>query len=178
MKRIAIVVCAMLALGTLAPQAQSPVSTMSPIIGLWETNVEKSTYFPGPKPVAAGFVGGRNYIDRGNGLIAEVRLNVNALGQPALANVWSGKLDGVATAVFNQGDLLTFLEAGTKPMPTRAYKIVNPSTLEYTNKTGMVVNNTATLVISSDGKTLTETIKNFNAQGAQAGQNVIVLERQ
>jgi hypothetical protein len=178
MKRVVFVVAVLLAVCAMAPQAQAPVASMSPVIGLWKTNVEKSTYFPGPRPAAVGFVGGRNYIDRGNGLIAEVRLNVNALGAPALGNVWSGKFDGREMPVFNQGALLTFVEAGTKPMQTRTYKIVDPSTLEYTTKTGMVVNNVATLAVSRDGKTLTETIKNFNAGGQQVGLNVLVFERQ
>src|SRR5205085_8633645 len=114
-------------------------------------------------PAAAGFVGGRNYIDRGNGQIAEVRMNVNALGQPALVNIWTGKLDGRDTTVYaavGGADLLTFLENGTKPMPVRSYKALDNGTLETINKTGMVTNNSATLAVSRDGKTMTETIKN------------------
>ena len=56
--------------------------------------------------------------------------------------------------------------------------LLDNGSLETVNKTGMVTNNSAVLVVSRDGKTLTETIKNFNAMGQQVGQNVIVYERQ
>ena len=176
MKRLAILVAVLVSLSVLAPHAQSPVANINALIGQWKPNLERSTYFPGPRPAPGG--GGRNYIDRGNGLIAEVRLNVGATGAPALGNVWSGKFDGAATPVYAQGALLAFLETGMKPMPTRSYKVVDASTLEATNKTGMLVNNTATLVVARDGKTMTETVKNFNMQGQQVGMNVIVYDRQ
>src|SRR5882762_5312697 len=161
MKRFAFVVLTMLALGAIAPQAQSPVPNMSPVIGTWRVDVEKSTYFPGPRPVAGAGVQVRQYIDRGMGLIAEVRIVVSPTGAitAGATNVWSGKFDGTATNAYGQGDLLTFLEAGTKPMPVRSYKVLDNNTLEATNKTGMVLNNTATIAVSRDGKTLTETIK-------------------
>jgi hypothetical protein len=180
MKRFAFVILAMLALGAIAPQAQSPVANVSPVIGTWKVDVDKSTYFPGPRPVAGAGVQVRQYIDRGMGLIAEVRIVVNPTGAitAGATNVWSGKFDGKEVNDFGQGALLTFLEAGTKPMTTRSYKVLDNNTLEATNKTGMVVNNTATIAVSRDLKTMTETIKNFNAQGQQVGQNVIVYDRQ
>ena len=80
---------------------------------------------------------------------------------------------------FNQNDLLAFLETGAKPMTTRAYKVVaDPYTMESTNKTDDKVNATVTAVLSRDGKTITETVKDFNAQGQQAAQNVVVYDRQ
>ena len=176
MKRLAILVAVFVSLSLVASNAQSPVPNINPLVGQWKPNLDKSTYFPGPRPAPGG--GGRNYIDRGNGLIAEVRLNVGATGAPALGNVWSGKFDGTATPVYGQGALLTFLEAGTKSMATRSYRVVDASTLEATNRNGMVVANTATLAVAKDGKTMTETVKNFNMQGQQVGMNVIVYDRQ
>lgn len=180
MKRIAFVVCAMLALGAMAPQAQSPVPNMSPIIGTWKVDVDKSTYFPGPRPVAGAGVQVRQYIDRGMGNIAEVRIVVSPTGAitAGATNVWSGKFDGKETANYGQGALLAFLETATKPMTVRSYKVLDNNTLETVNKTGMVLNNTATIAVSRDGKTMTETIKAFDAMGQQVGVNVIVYERQ
>ncbi len=80
---------------------------------------------------------------------------------------------------FNQNDLLAFLENGAKPMKTRVYKVVaDPYTMESTNKTGDKVNATVTVTVSKDGKTITETVKAFNAQGQQAAKNVVVYDGQ
>jgi hypothetical protein len=45
-------------------------------------------------------------------------------------------------------------------------------------RNGMVTNQTATVAVSRDGKTLTETIKGFNMQGQQNAFNVVVYDRQ
>jgi hypothetical protein len=50
--------------------------------------------------------------------------------------------------------------------------------MESTNKTDDKVNATVTVVVSKDGKTITETVKDFNAQGQQAAQNVVIYDRQ
>jgi hypothetical protein len=180
MKRLTFVVLAMLALGAMAPQAQSPVPNMSPLIGIWKTDVDKSTYFPGPRPVPGAGVQVRQYADRGMGLIAEVRWVVSPTGTitAGATNVWSGKFDGKETPAYGLGALETFLEAGTKPMTMRSYKVLDNSSVETTNKTGMVLNNTATIAVSRDGKTMTETIKAFDAHGQQVGVNVIMYDRQ
>jgi hypothetical protein len=179
MKRSTIVIGVMLVACSMLLQAQVPIPNMSPIIGVWKVNVEKSTYFPGPRPAAAGNAQTRQYVNRGNGVIAEVRINVNPAGAVAFNNVWLGKFDGNDAPVFNQNDLLAFLDTGTKPMTTRSYKVAaDPYTMESTNKTGDKVNATVTVMVSKDGKTITETIKAFNAQGQQAVQNVVVYDRQ
>jgi len=179
MKRSVIVAGVAFAVCSIVLQAQAPIPNMSPIIGTWKVNVEKSTYYPGPRPAAA-ITGAqaRQYVDRGNGLVAELRINENVPGVPALANVWSGRFDGKDAPVFNQGALLALLETGMKPMPTRAYKTVDPYTMEMTAKNGMITNQTAALAVSKDGKTLTETIKAFNMQGQQNAFNVVLYDRQ
>jgi hypothetical protein len=180
MKRAAMIVGAMVVACLTVLQAQAPVPNMSPIIGVWRVDVAKSTYFPGPRPAAAGAAQTRNYVDRGAGLIAEVRVAVTPDGAVAFGgtNVWSGKFDGVDYPAYNLGALLTFLESSTKPMPTRSYKVVDPYTLEQTAKTGAVVNAVITTVVSRDGKTFTETVKANNGRGQQNAQNVIVYDRQ
>src|ERR1700674_334248 len=178
MKRSVIVVGVMVVMCSTLLQAQAPIPNMSPIIGVWKVNVEKSTYFPGPRPAAAAAAQMRQYVDRGHGVIAELRMNVSSAGAVAFANVWLGKFDGSAAPVFNQNDLLTFLETATKPMATRAYKVVDPYSMEATNKPGDRVTATVTVAVSREGKTITETVKAFNAQGQQAAQNVVVYDRQ
>ena len=178
MKRSVIVVAVLVVACAMLVQAQAPVASMSPIIGVWKVNADKSTYFPGPRPAGGGAGQSRQYVDRGAGVIAEVRINISAMGTLAFGNVWSGKLDGNDAPVYTQADLLAFLQAGTKPMGTRAYKVVDPYTTTQTNKTGAVVNNTVTTTVSKDGKTLTETVKAFDAQGQQNAMNVIVYDRQ
>ena len=179
MKRSVIVVGVMVVACSMLLQAQAPIPNMSPIIGVWKVNVDKSTYFPGPRPAATGNAQTRQYVDRGNGVVAEVRINVNPAGGVAFNNVWLGKFDGSDAPVFNQNDLLAFLETGAKPMTTRAYKVVaDPYTMESTNKTGEKINATVTVAVSRDGKTITETVKAFNAEGHQAAQNVVVYDRQ
>jgi hypothetical protein len=64
--------------------------------------------------------------------------------------VWLGKFDGSDAPVFNQNDLLAFLETGAKPMTTRAYKdVADPYMMESTNKTGDKINATVTIAVSS-----------------------------
>jgi hypothetical protein len=81
MKRSVIVVGVMVVACSMLLQAQAPIPNMSPIIGVWKVNVDKSTYFPGPRPAAGGNAQTRQYVDRGNGVIAEVRINVIVLNR-------------------------------------------------------------------------------------------------
>jgi hypothetical protein len=179
MKRSMIVIGVMLVACSMLLQAQAPIQNMSPIIGTWKVNFEKSMYFPGPRPAPAGNAQTRRYVDRGNGVIGEVRINATPAGAVAFNSVWSGKFDGSDDPVFNQNDLLAFLETGAKPKTTRSYKVAaDPYTIESINKTDDKVNATVTVVVSRDGKTITETVKDFNAQGQQAAQNVVVYDRQ
>jgi hypothetical protein len=178
MKRSVILLGVLVVACSMLVQAQAPVPQMSPFLGVWKVNADKSTYFPGPRPAGGGAGQSRQYVDRGAGVIAEIRINISPMGTLAFGNVWSGKFDGSDAPVFTQADLLAFLQAGTKPMGTRAYKVVDAYTTEQTNKTGAAVNNTVTTTVSRDGKTLTETVKAFDAQGQQNAMNVIVYDRQ
>ena len=179
MKRSVIVAAVMIVMCLMLLQAQAPIPNMSPMIGVWKVNLEKSTYFPGPRPNPAGNAQTRRYVDRGNGIIGEVRINANPAGAVAFNNVWLGKFDGSDASIFNQNDLLAFLETGAKPMTTRSYKVLaDPYTMESTNKTGDKITTTVTVTLSKDGKSISETVKDFNAQGQQAAQNVVVYDRQ
>lgn len=188
MKKRVFVVGVMAVLSSMLLQAQSPIPDMSPFIGAWKVNLRNSTYFPGARPAATQQ---RQYVDRGNGVIAEIRINLVPTGVTALNNVWSGKFDGKDTPVYSQGRLLALVSpetaapaapAATPETPpqvsTRSYKVIDANTLEQTNKTGANITSTATVVVSGDGKTLTETVKNFNQKGQQVARNVIVYDRQ
>jgi hypothetical protein len=91
MKRSVILVGVMVVACSMLLQAQapipntSPIPNMSPIIGVWKVNVEESTYFPGPRPAAAAAAQVRRYVDRGHGVIAELRMNVSLAAAVAFA---------------------------------------------------------------------------------------------
>jgi hypothetical protein len=153
-----IVVVAMAVVRTLTLSAQSA----DPWIGTWKTNLEKSTYSPGPKPTSPTTIklepsadGMKSTFD---GMTPEGKpFHTEAVG------AFDGKDNPVKGARF--------------PNTTVAYKRIDSRTFEAVTKIDGKPATTARVSISGDGKTMTANVTGKNAEG-QSVKNVIVHDKQ
>jgi len=154
---ISILAASALALGL----PQSAFAQSDPMIGTWKLNVAKSTYSPGPAPRSFTFTATAS----GQGTMAVLE-GIDAAGMPIPRAVYTFVYDGQPHPV--TGVLAYDATSGTR---------VNAYTYDFTNtKAGRVVQ-TARLVYSTDGRTLTVVTTGENANGQQIS-NVAVVEKQ
>jgi hypothetical protein len=137
----------------LSAQATDPAS------GTWELNLAKSKFSPGPAPKSQT----RSYAVTG----ADVKYTlkgIDAEGKPTLVQ-YTAKYDGKDYPV-----------TGAQDFDAIALKRVDAVTAQATLKKGGKVTQTATRVVSKDGKTLTLTTTGTNVKG-QAVNNVLVFDK-
>jgi hypothetical protein len=130
------------------------------LIGTWVLNVAKSSYSPGPAPKRQVSV-------------------YEAVGQGVKVSVTSTSADGKTTSYSFTANIdgKDVPVTGNPEWDTVAVRRTDDRTLEFTRKkTGKVVQ-TATLVLSKDGKSRTVTTTGVNGKG-QKVKNVAVYERQ
>ena len=138
---------------SLSAQAADPAS------GIWELNLAKSKFSPGPPPKSQT----RTFEVSG----ADVKYTlkgIDAEGKPTLVQ-FTAKYDGKDYPV-----------TGSPDFDAISLKHVDAVTTEATLKKGGKVVQTSTRVVSKDGKTLTLTVKGTNAKG-QAVNNVSVFDK-
>ena len=136
----------------LSAQATDPAS------GTWELNLAKSKFSPGPPPKSQT----RTFQVTG----ADVKYTlkgIDAEGKPTLVQ-YTAKYDGKDYPV-----------SGSQDFDAISLKRVDAGTAQATLKKGGKVIQTATRVVSKDGKTLTLTTIGTNAKG-QAVNNVLVFD--
>jgi len=160
---------AIAALNAVATPLQTPPPNQNPEIGSWLVNVSKSTYRPGPPPIASVL----KWEKEDGEFTVSTFVAIDPHGNPTF-NLVRFKYDGKDYPVYSNANLAAFLTTGAK-VGTGSYKVVAPNTVEATIKdnTGKVTA-TATRVVSTDGKTLTAT--GTDASGRTT--NVTVWERQ
>jgi len=137
----------------LSAQATDPAS------GTWELNLAKSKFSPGPPPKSQT----RTFEVTG----ADVKYTlkgIDAEGKPTLVH-YTAKYDGKDYPV-----------TGSQDFDAISLKRVDAGTAQATLKKGGKVIQTATRVVSKDGKTLTLTTIGTNAKG-QAVNNVLVFDK-
>jgi len=137
----------------LSAQATDPAS------GTWELNLAKSKFSPGPPPKSQT----RTFEVTG----ADVKYTlkgIDAEGKPTLVQ-YTAKYDGKDYPV-----------TGSQDFDAISLKRVDAGTAQATLKKGGKVIQTATRVVSKDGKTLTLTTIGTNAKG-QAVNNVLVFDK-
>lgn len=130
-----------------------------PHVGTWILNVAKSNYTPGPGPKAQTSV----YAAAGEGLKVTTT-GTSADGKPTKAEF---------TIVFDGKD---HPATGNPDWDAVSSKRVDSHTIEFTRKKDGKVVQTATSVVSKDGKTRTITATGVNAQG-QKTKTVGVYEK-
>lgn len=117
-------------------------------LGTWVLNVAKSKYTPSPPPKDQTVT----YEATADGLKITVK-GTNADGTP-LAVTYTGKLDGK-----------DYPSTGSPDWDMQSLELVNPKTMELTRKKGGKIVQTATNVVSEDGKTRTFTMTGVDAKG-------------
>ena len=128
-------------------------------VGTWVLNVAKSKYNPGPPPKEQTTI----MEAAGNGIKVTTK-GVDAAGKPTSAS-YTANFDGKDNPV-----------TGNPDWDMTSIKRVNANTLEFTRKKAGKVVQTATSVISSDGKTRTITSTGVDAQGRKIN-NVAVYDK-
>jgi hypothetical protein len=131
-----------------------------PMIGTWKINVEKSTFSPGP-PLKSGFV---TYEPTADGMTKTTADLVTGDGTKQHIE-YTATDDGKEHPI-----------TGAPGIDTVSVKKIDANTWERTDKKDGKVVGTLTRRISSDGKTITVTIKGANAQGKPV-ENTVVLEK-
>ena len=151
-----------LTLGLVAAVATASAISLSgqasdPEMGTWRLNVAESKFDPGPSPQSQILKQ-----EPWEGGLKQTFDTVNAQGQ-AFHQEIIAKFDGE--------------DRGAQPADTRAFRRIDDHTIEWVNKTNGQVTFTNRIVISADGKTMTQTTTGKSAQG-QAVNNVIVRAKQ
>jgi hypothetical protein len=130
-----------------------------PHVGTWSLNVNKSKYSPGLPPRQQTSI----YAVEGSGIKVTTK-GVGMLGQPTSTDY---------TAAFDGKD---YPVKGNADWDAVVLRRVDSHTIEFTRKKSGKVVQTATSVVSKDGKTRTITTTGVNAQGAKVNI-VAVYER-
>ena len=137
-----------------------PISAQGdPFLGTWALNVAKSKYTPGPPPKSQTVV----WEAAGQGVKITAK-GMDANGKPTTTS-YAPNYDGKDYPV-----------TGNPDWDATSLKRVDPRTLEVTRKKGGKVVQTGTIVISSDGKTRTNTTSGVDAQGRKI-KNVAVYDK-
>jgi hypothetical protein len=140
---------------------QSGFAQGTPLIGTWKLNLAKSKYSPGPAPRS----GTTTFEVAGQGLRITAE-GIDAQGKPTKTDFGAILFDGKSYPV-----------TGAPAYDASSYKLVNASTFEYTRtKAGKVIQ-TATSVVSADGKTRTLTTIGVDEKGQQIN-NIAVYDKQ
>jgi len=157
--------CRTLALGSvLALVAGAPgllAQSTDRAVGTWRLNVAKSKYEPGPPPRSMTVT----YETVGQG-IRVVAKGLDARGGP-FTTQYTANYDGKDYPV---------TVTGATSYDTVALRQMDTSTVEATRKKGGKIVQTLTRMVSSDGKTLTMTVKGTGEKG-RPYNDVAVLEK-
>jgi hypothetical protein len=139
---------ALLVTGLVVTRPQVALAQSDPHLGTWVLNVGKSKYTPGPTPKEQTSV----YSAAGQGIKVATK-GTSADGKPT-ATEFTGNFDGRDHPV-----------TGNPDWDAVSLKRVDSQTIEFTRKKGGKSVQTATSVVSKDGKTRTVTTAGVNAQG-------------
>jgi hypothetical protein len=141
------------------PFAALSAESKDPVIGMWQLNVQKSKFVPGPPPQSET----RTYVSD------EDRITMTAEGMDAKGNPtrqeWSAKYDGKDYPV-----------AGTPAFNSIAMKRDDDFTVTSTTKKDLKIVGNATRIVSKDRKELRITVKGTDDKG-QPFTEVMVYDR-
>ena len=131
-----------------------------PLVGTWKLNVAKSTYSPGPAPKSL-----------------TAKIEAAGEGEKVTADGVRGDDTPIQVVYTAQYDGKDYPITGSPIADTVSLKRLDANTTERTDKKGGKVVQTLTRKLSSDGKTMTVTIKGTDAEGRPIN-NVAVLDKQ
>jgi len=155
-----------------AVHAQAPAPAANPFLGIWKLNYEKSTV-AAPAP---GTVRMRKYEDRGDGLI----LHTVVTGGPNTVDFLftACRWDGKEYPVYASRTLAEFMDKGTKPPRTVAITLKDTHSIVWMDRVNGRVAVTGVNQVSEDGKTMTESTKQFDRDGKQTSSSVVIYDKQ
>jgi hypothetical protein len=136
-----------------------------PWLGTWKLNLPKSTFNPGPPPqsntlkIEAVAGGAQKHTFDG----------ANAQGQPTHSERVT-KFDGADVPVQST-------QPPSKTVNTQSFRRLDNRSFEVVGKSDGKVTTTSRVVVSAEGRSMTQTTTGTNAQG-QNVNNVIVYEKQ
>jgi hypothetical protein len=161
-------------LGSCALHAQAPATGANPFLGSWRLNFEKSGI-----TVPAGIIVVRQYQDQGGGLMLHTIASISPDPNDGAGFTFAAaRYDGKDYPVFVPETLGTFLGAGSKPTRTVAFIRKDANTLEWTDRQSGTISATGVNKVAEDGKSMTETVKVFDAQGKQTSSSVAMFDKQ
>ena len=131
-----------------------------PLVGTWKLNVAKSTYSPGPAPKSL-----------------TAKIEAAGKGEKVTADGVRGDDTPIQVVYTAQYDGKDHPITGSPMADTVSLKRLDANTTERTDKKAGKVVQTLTRKLSSDGKTMTVTIKGTDAEGRPIN-NLAVLEKQ
>jgi hypothetical protein len=144
----------------------------NPFIGSWRLNVKQSK-FDGQPP--RDYVSIRTYDER-DGLMLHTIVYTYTKGSGFVFSAL--KYDGKEYPVFTQATLGSFLSGGTKPPVTLSITRIDAGSFKYTDHRAGRVTATGTCTVSTDGRTLTEEVTNFDPQGKETFHTLSVYDKQ
>ena len=131
-----------------------------PIVGTWKLNVAKSKYDPGPAPKSL-----------------TAKIEAAGEGEKLTVEGLRGDDTPIRVEYTAQYDGKEHPITGSPMADTVSLKRLDANTTERTEKKGGKVTQTLTRKVSSDGKTMTVTIKGTDAEGRPIN-NLAVLDKQ
>jgi hypothetical protein len=139
--------------------SQAGFTQSDTLLGTWVLNIAKSKYTPGPPPKEQTTI----FEAAGQGLKATTK-GIDSSGKPTMTT-YTANYDGKDYPV-----------TGNPDWDMVSLKRIDANTVEFTRKSAGKVVQTATSVVSKDGKTRTITSTGVNAQG-QKINNIGVYEK-
>jgi hypothetical protein len=159
MKQITCAFALAVALAMTFPFESLSAESRDPVIGMWQLNLQKSKFVPGPPPQSET----RTYVSD------EDRITLTADGKDAKGNPthqeWSAKYDGKDYSV-----------AGSPTFNSIAMKRDDDFTVTSTTKKDLKIVGNATRIVSKDRKEMRITVKGTDDKG-QPFTNVMVYDR-
>jgi len=155
------------------PGAQTQANGANHFLGSWRLNIEKSQP---ANPLPRNFMSVRVYEDGGGGLMLHTVVNSYARGAGFLFT--AAKYDGREYPVYTSTTLGALLNAGQTTTYTVAFKSIDAWSIEYQDRQNGKITASGTFKVSSDGKTLTEVDKNYDANGKERSSSLMVYDKQ
>jgi hypothetical protein len=158
----------------LAGGAEAQTAADDPIIGVWQLNVERSVWSPGPRP-PADLVTVYQFEPLDDGFIRFTLSSTNAQGAPVF-QISVFKVDEQQRPVHSQNTLGAFMATGQETNLSRSYRRISPRSTEFTSFNNGVAGSPVTRTVSPNGQTYINVARGTNAQGV-AFNNVTIFDR-
>ncbi len=172
---ISVLLGVVVASGVLAGAVGAQSADSDPLMGVWNLNVARSVWSPGPR-APADLVQVLWFAPIDDGFFRATFASTNAQGVP-IYQIHVYKVDGQRRPVHGTFSLGRLLATGQETNVTRSGRRIDARTVEYTDFVdGVAVGPPPVLAVSPDGARLIHTIRGTNAQGV-AFTTILLYDR-